>query len=199
LRDLGFEVVAGHNLGHRDMQTTLRHFARKLDDASLALMFYAGHGVQVNGRNYLVPVDAKMERQSDLALDAIDVAQAIAAMESEKRVNLVFLDACRDNPLTRAPGSGAARSPGAQPGLAAIKNTAGTLIAFSTQPDNVALDGDGRNSPFAAAFLKHVATPRLEIEAMMKLIRADVIAATDGKQVPWGHSSLIGDVHLNAK
>ena len=126
----------------------------------LALFFYAGHGLQVGGKNYLMPIDAKLERPGDLNFDAVDVAIVLAQMEAEQRVNLVFLDACRDNPLARARRALArrrarrrsARSGGHQSAL-------GTLIAYATQPDNVALDGEGRNSPFTAALLRHIATP----------------------------------------
>ena len=112
-------------------------------------------------------------------------------------MNLVFLDACRDNPLARSfSRSLGTRSTSVGSGLAAIQSAVGTLIAYATQPENVALDGNGRNSPFTAALLKHIATPRLEISALMKRVRADVIAATHEKQVPWDHSSLVGDVIL---
>ena len=153
--------------------------------------------MQVGGKNYLVPIDAKLERTGDLTLDTIEVGQILAQMEAEKRVNLVFLDACRDNPLARSfTRSLGTRSTSVGSGLAAIQSAVGTMIAYATQPDNVALDGEGRNSPFTAALLKHIATPNLEISALMKRVRADVIAATRDKQVPWDHSSLVGDVVL---
>ena len=118
-------------------------------------------------------------------------------MEAEKRVNLIFLDACRDNPLARSLArSLGTRSSAVGQGLASIQSAIGTMIAYATQPDNVALDGEGRNSPFTAALLKHLVTPGLEIGALMKRVRADVIAATREKQVPWDHSSLIGYVIL---
>ena len=125
------------------------------------------------------------------------MGQIIAQMEAEKRVNLIFLDACRDNPLARSfARSLGTRSTAVGAGLAAIQSAVGTMMAYATQPDNVALDGDGRNSPFTAALLKHIATPNLEISALMKRVRADVIAATREQQVPWDHSSLVGDVVL---
>jgi uncharacterized caspase-like protein len=113
----------------------------------------------------------------------------LSKMEAEQRVNLVFLDACRDNPFGRGGFS--------QPkGLAPIQNAVGTLTAFATKPHHVALDGDGRNSPFTTALLKHVPTPGLEIGAIMKRVRLDVISSTGGKQVPFDESSLITDVVL---
>ena len=197
LRKLRFDVVEGRDLDRHAMEDKIREFGRKVEGADLALLFYAGHGMQVGGKNYLVPVDAKLERTGDLSLDTIELGQILAQMEAERRVNLVFLDACRDNPLARSfARSLGTRSTAVGSGLAAVQSAVGTMIAYATQPDNVALDGDGRNSPFTAALLKHIATPRLEISALMKRVRADVIAATHEKQVPWDHSSLVGDVIL---
>lgn len=200
LRTLGFDVVEGRDLDRRGMDDALRQFARKLDGAGLAILFYSGHGVQVNERNYLIPIDARIERASDLGLDAVDVQRIIEQMEAEKRVNLIFLDACRDNPLTRSlAAKSGTRSSSASMGLAPIQSAAGTLIAYATQPNNVAFDGDGRNSPFTTALLKYMVVPGLEVELMMKQVRLEVMAATAEKQVPWGHSSLIGNVFLRAQ
>jgi hypothetical protein len=201
LRDIGFTVIEGHDLDWRGMVAKTREFSAQLDKAELALVFYAGHGVQVDGRNYLIPVDARLERAGDLDLDAVDLQTVMRPMEAERRVNLVFLDACRDNPFTRslARSLGSTRSAAVAKGLAEVSSAAGTMISFSTQPDNVAQDGQGRNSPFTAALLKYVKTPNLEVEQMMKQVRVEVMAATQEKQVPWGHSSLIGDVYLNPR
>ena len=197
LRRLGFDVVEGRDLDRRAMDDAVREFGRKLERADLALFFYAGHGLQVAGKNYLVPVDAKLERAGDLALDTVDVATVLAQMEAEKRVNLVFLDACRDNPLSRSLArSLGTRSTSVGQGLAPIQSAIGTMITYATQPDNVALDGDGRNSPFTTALLKHISTPGTDIGAIMRRVRAEVIAATREQQVPWDHSSLVGDVVL---
>jgi uncharacterized caspase-like protein len=197
LRRIGFDVVEGRNLDRRGMDDAVREFGRKLDRADLAVFFYAGHGLQVAGRNYLVPVDARLERPGDLALDAVDVGLVLAQMEADKRVNLVFLDACRDNPLARSLArSLGTRSASVGSGLASIQSALGTLIAYATQPDNVALDGEGRNSPFTAALLRHLATPATDIGTVMRRVRADVVTATREKQVPWDHSSLIGEVVL---
>ena len=197
LRKLGFDVVEGRDLDKHAMEDKIREFGHRLDRADLALLFYAGHGVQVDGKNYLVPVDAKLERPGDLTLDTIEVGQILAQMEAAKRVNLIFLDACRNNPLARSfARSLGTRSLSVGQGLAPIQSAVGTMIAYATQPDNVALDGEGRNSPFTTALLKHIATPGLEIGSVMKLVRADVIATTRERQVPWDHSSLVGDVFL---
>ena len=197
LRKLGFDVVEGTNLDRHGMDDAIRQFGRKLDGADLALFFYAGHGLQVGGKNYLVPVDAKLERSADLVLDAVDVSLVLAQMEAEKRVNLVFLDACRDNPLARSLARTAnARSVSIGTGLASIQSAIGTMIVYATQPDNVALDGESRNSPFTTALLKHISTPGVDIGTLMRRVRADVVAATHEKQVPWDHSSLMGEVVL---
>ena len=188
LRKIGFDVIEGRNLDKRAMEQKIQEFGRKLERASVALFFYAGHGMQVGGDNQLVPVDARFQSAADLKAATIDLTQVIAKMEADQRVNLIFLDACRDNPLGRAPGL-------AQPkGLAPIQNSVGTLTAFATKPHHVAFDGTGRNSPFTTALLKHMPTPGLEIGAVMKRVRSEVIQATGGKQVPFDESSLITDV-----
>jgi uncharacterized caspase-like protein len=197
LRRLKFDVVEGTNLDRRGMDDAIRQFGRKLEGADLAVFFYAGHGLQVGGKNYLVPVDAKLERPGDLALDAVEVSTVLDQMEAEKRVNLIFLDACRDNPLARSLArSLGTRSASVGQGLASIQSAVGTLIAYATQPNNVALDGDGRNSPFTKALLKHLTAPGIDVGLIMRRVRADVIAATRDKQVPWDDSSLVGDVIL---
>ena len=197
LRRIGFEVVEGIDLDKAKMEEKVREFGRKLDHARTALFYYAGHGMQVAGRNHLLPVDAKLERAGDLSLETIDVSLVLSQMEADQRVNIVILDACRNNPLARsfAPKLGT-RSASVGQGLASIPSSIGTLIAYATQPDNVALDGDGRNSPFTAALLKHIDTPGLEISSLLKRVRSDVVAATRGQQVPWDHSSLMGEVVL---
>jgi WD40 repeat protein len=197
LRGIGFDVVQGNDLDKRAMEDKVREFSRKLDGAKVALFFYAGHGMQVAGKNYLLPIDAKLERPGDLDFETIDISLVMSQMEGEKRVNLVFLDACRDNPLARsfAPRLGT-RSAAVGRGLASIQSAVGTLIAFATQPEAVALDGSGRNSPFTAALLKHMAEPGIDISVMMRRVRNDVLAATAERQVPWDHSSLTDEVIL---
>jgi Caspase domain/Tetratricopeptide repeat len=197
MRKLGFEVIEGRNLDKRGMDEKIAEFARKLDKAGIGLFFYAGHGIQVDGVNWLIPVDARIEggdlrpeRAAAVKTASINIAQVLSKMEAEQRVNLVFLDACRDNPFGRSTGFGKAK------GLAPIQNAIGTLTAFATKPDHVALDGDGRNSPFTTALLQHMTTPGLEIGAVMKRVRVDVIKTTRGEQVPFDESSLITDVVL---
>lgn len=200
LRGLGFEVVEGINLDRNGMADAIGRFARLLSKSEVALIFYAGHGLQIAGKNYLVPVDAKLEHPSDLKFQAVDLDGLLEDMEARKGINLVFLDACRDNPFTRSltRAMGASRSAAVGNGLAGTQANVGTLIAFATQPNNVAADGNGRNSPFTTALIKHMATPDLEVRAMLTRVRGDVVELTNGKQVPWDHSSLLGDVYLKA-
>ncbi len=198
LRDLGFKVIEGYNLDGTAMRGKIADFGAVLPGAAVTLFYYAGHGVQVAGKNYLVPVDAKLERPSSLGVEAIEVGTVLSDMETEKRVNLVFLDACRDNPLSRslAKSFGASRSTAVGQGLAQLNAGVGTLITFATSPDTLALDGSGKNSPFTTAMLRHIGTPGLEIRSMLTRVRADVIKATNQQQVPWDHSSLTGDFYF---
>ena len=197
LRKLGFDVIDGHDLDRRDMENKIREFSRKIENADLALFYYAGHGLQVTGKNYLVPIDAKLEREGDLSFEAIDVDVVLQQLESGPRANLVFLDACRNNPLARNfARSLGIRSAAVGMGLASIQGGIGTMIVYATQPNNVALDGDGRNSPFTAALLAHLPNPGVDISIVLRRVRADVIQATNQKQVPWDHSSLVGELVL---
>jgi invasion protein IalB len=198
LRELGFDVVDGMNLDRQGMEAKIREFSRKLIGAEIALFYYAGHAIQVGGTNYLLPMDAKLEQAGDLMLDTLDLQIVLRQMESQVRVNLVFIGACRDNPLARnyAQALGPSRSASLSRGLATVRSTVGTLVAFATEPGNTAQDGAGRNSPFTTALLKHIRTPGVDIGVLMRRVRADVIAATGDKQVPWDHSSLVSTVIL---
>ncbi|MGX5844849.1 caspase family protein [Mesorhizobium sp. ArgA1] len=197
LQSLGFEVVSGQNLDLAGMRRTVRQFLDKLDGADIALFFYAGHGLQVNGNNYMVPVDAQLASYNDLDFEALPMDLVLSAMERSTKVNLIFLDACRDNPfaekLSRSMGT---RSGSVSRGLARLGSGVGSLIAFATQPGNVAMDGAGRNSPFTSALVAHLGTPGQDIMRELIDVRRDVLAATDGKQVPWENSSLTGEVVL---
>src|SRR5262249_24273508 len=163
---------------------------------SIGMFFYAGHGLQVNGRNYIVPVDAELKTAESLDFEMVglDVVQRI--MEAATETNILFIDACRDNPLSRnlARAMGT-RSSAIGSGLVAQEAGAGTLISFSTQPCNVALDGTGkRNSPYAGALVKHLGTPGKDLPAVLVQVRRDVMAATEKRQVPWEHSALSAEV-----
>jgi uncharacterized caspase-like protein len=181
LRNAGFEVVEGVNLGRDAMTAKLRDFAMKTPGADVAVFFYAGHGISVNGKNYLIPVDGDLKSEVDVKLGAaIDIDVTLDQTMSDAKVKLVFLDACRDNPFAAKIRS-ASRTRGVVvgSGLAEMKSGEGTLIAFATGPGQTALDGDsGGNSPFTRALLAHIATPGVEIQQAMTRVRADVSAQT---------------------
>jgi uncharacterized caspase-like protein len=200
LKDLGFHVILGTDLDKRGFDGKVRDFARALGKADAGLFFYAGHGLQVGGQNFLVPVDAKLESERDLDFEAVrlDFVQRQMELEREGKTNIVILDACRDNPLARnLARSMGTRSAAVGSGLAQVQTGVGTFIAFSTQPGNVALDGGGANSPFTAALAKHVGEPGRSLTAVMVDVRKDVLAATGGRQVPWDHSSLTGEFYFH--
>lgn len=200
LETMGFEVVRGTDLTMGQTRAAVRNFIIKLTDADMALFYYAGHGVQVNGENYLAPIDAKLTSYDFLEFETLSVETVIRAMERNVKTNLVVLDACRDNPLAQnLARSMGTRSGGVGRGLAKVGSGIGTLIAFSTQPGNVALDGRGRNSPYTAALLKHLGTPGADITRDLVKVRNEVLATTSGKQVPWENSSLTGEVVLVPK
>ncbi len=205
LRSLGFEVMEGFDLDRRRLRQLGDDFLRSAATARLALVYYAGHGLQIDGRNYLVPVDADLAAASDPLNELVEVDTMLTGLDDQIRTNIVVLDACRDNPLVQQAGSapGVARSLRLRSGLAAPSSLgkgatlgAGTLLAFATAPGDVALDGAGENSPFSAALARHISTPGLEIQQMLTRVRAEVVAATGNKQVPWSNSSLLGDVYL---
>jgi hypothetical protein len=199
LRDIGFVVADGFDLSRASMERQIREFLHKSAAARVALFFYAGHGLQVDGRNYLLPVDANLEAASDLDFETIGLDNILGSLDGVSRTNIIILDACRNNPFAQRLASrfGAARSVTILSGLAGYSNLGtGTLIAFSTAPGAVALDGNGSNSPFTKALARHVRTPGLEVRQMLTRVRADVAAETGGRQIPWDNSSLLGEVYL---
>jgi uncharacterized caspase-like protein len=199
LKRAGFDVVEALDADKRRLDGALRSFTDKLNNADVALFFYAGHGLQVGSQNYLVPIDAKLERERDLEFEAMKLDFVLRQMEIDRegKTSIVILDACRDNPLSRnLARSMGTRSAGIGRGLAAASTGLGTFIAYSTQPGNVALDGDGRNSPFTTAMVKHIGTVGRNLPATMIEVRKDVVAATNGRQVPWDHSALTGDFYF---
>ncbi len=199
LAKLGFEVVSGTDLDKAAMDRTVRAFADKLGGAALGVFFYAGHGLQVDGHNYLVPIDAKLDSVNGLDFEMLRLDLVQRIMERATRANVLFVDACRDNPLARnlARALGT-RSAGIGRGLAPAESGEGTLISFSTQPGNVALDGTGRNSPFAAALVKHITTPGEDLSTVLINVRNEVMGATNRRQVPWDHSALTARLYLGA-
>ncbi len=187
LKALGFEVTAHENLGQREMRRAILDFGTRLREGGVGLFYFAGHGLQVNGRNYLVPVDAAINSEAEVEVESVDVASVLARMETARnRVNLVILDACRDNPFARSFRS-AAR------GLAAIDAPSGTLIAYATAPGRVARDGEGANGLYTGELLKTLQAPGLRVEEVFKRVRQSVLERSAGDQVPWESSSLVGD------
>ena len=195
LRRVGFEVIEQRNATRDAMARAIRDFSERLRGADIALFFYAGHGLQMNGENYLVPVDAKIESPADVRFDTISLGDIQQEMEARGRTSIIILDACRNNPFAEKLARGGRAL--ATRGLSRLDAAgAGSLIVYSTQPDAVALDGADRNSPFTAALLKNIETPGLEVRQMMSRVRRDVLQATDNRQTPWDSSSLVGDVYL---
>jgi uncharacterized caspase-like protein len=191
LKQLQFFVIEGRDLDKAGMDRTIRDFAEALAGAQVGLFFYAGHGLQVGGQNYLVPIDAKLTTASGVDFEMVRLDLVHRTMEREATTNILIMDACRDNPLARnlARALGT-RSTQIGRGLAVVESGEGTLISFSTQPGNVALDGTGRNSPFAEAFLKHIRTPGDDLPTILINVRNDVMQATGRRQVPWEHSAM---------
>src|ERR1700748_2330937 len=200
LRNVGFDVVEGTNLTRDKMTERLLEFGKKAEGADVALFFYAGHGIAVNGTNYLLPVDADIKSEMDVKLgSAINIDLTLEQTMSDAKVKLVFLDACRDNPFAAKIKSNATtRSVSVGSGLAEMKSGEGTLIAFATGPGQTALDGQGGgNRPFTRALLANIAAPGIEIQQAMTQVRAQVNEETNKNQLPWGHTNLIGAVYLN--
>jgi formylglycine-generating enzyme required for sulfatase activity len=198
LKKSGFDVLAAIDLDKAGFDRKIRDFASALSGAEAGVFFYAGHGLQVAGRNYLVPVDAELITPEALEFEMVqlDVIQRI--MERLTNTNIIFLDACRNNPLARnlARAMGT-RSAEIGHGLAAVESGVGTLISFSTQPGNVALDGSGRNSPFAGALVRRISASTDDLSALLIDVRNDVRKETENKQIPWEHSALTGRFYFN--
>ena len=200
LRNVGFEVVEGSNLSRDKMTEKLLDFGKKAEAADVAVFYYAGHGIAVNGANYLLPVDADLKSEMDVKLGAaINIDLTLEQTMGDAKVKLVFLDACRDNPFAaKIRSAKATRSVNLQTGLAEMKSGQGTLLAFATGPGQTALDGEaGTNSPFTRALLANIAQPGVEIQQAMTKVRAQVNDETAKNQLPWGHTNLTGSVYLN--
>src|SRR5262249_41297440 len=187
LREVGFDLTVRENVGQREMRRAIIQFGEKFREDTIGLFFYAGHGMQVGGRNYMIPVDAEINSEAEVEVEAVDVAAVLARMETARnRLNIVILDACRDNPFARRFRS-TARGP------ASIDAPAGTLIAYATAPGAVALDGSGANSFYTGELVDAIRTPGLRVEEVFKRVRQAVRVKTQGKQIPWEASSLEGD------
>jgi uncharacterized caspase-like protein len=198
LAGFGFEIVQGYDLDKPSFDRTVRAFATALQGADTGVFFYAGHALQVQGQNYLVPIDAELTAAAALDFEMVRLDLVQRTMENTARTNILFLDACRDNPLARnLARSMGTRSTSIGHGLASMEAGVGTLISFSTQPGNVALDGGERNSPFASALVRAMRESSDDLSTLLISVRNDVIKATANKQIPWEHSSLTGRFYFN--
>ena len=207
LRGLGFRVAEVIDADKSELDREVQRFEALLGAADVSLFFYAGHGLQVDGENYLVPIDASFKGNFDLSSQLVGLSGFVSAIEKGPNVNLVFLDACRNNPLANILKAGISKGRSVTvdgvrtvrhvgQGLAEMKGVVGTLIAYATAPDSVAADGRGKNSPFTTAFVKHVEGPGLEVRQFMTRVRLDVLEETKYRQVPWDHSSLTVDFYF---
>ena len=195
LQQLGFHVMSLTDASAVEMHTALLEFGNTLQDVGgVGLFYYAGHGVQVDGENYLIPVGANIRREYEVKYQSLNINQVLDEMgRARNRINIVVLDTCRDNPFVRSTRS-------LENGLAPINpgNTpSGTIIAYATAAGATAVDGDD-NGLFTKHLLTHIRTPNLPIEQVFKRARVDVMQASQGEQVPWEHSSLTGDFYFNS-
>lgn len=196
LRGLGFDVPPPLINGTKEqMVTALREFRGRLRPGGVGVFYYAGHGVQVGGENYLVPLGTSLNYEEEVEFDAIALSRVLRTMEgADTEINILFMDACRDNPFYRKWRS--TRGSGVR-GLTKVDPARGTLIAHATEPGNVAEDGSGRNSPFTTSLLQHIETPGLSIESLFKRVATDVIQATNDRQSPWLEGFVIGEFSFN--
>src|SRR6202140_1296839 len=198
LKEAGFDVVdSRHDLPAVETRRALRDFADRARDADIAVIYYAGHGMEVDGTNYLIPVDAKLERDTDVYDEAFSLERVLIAIEPAKQLRLVILDACRDNPFAKnMKRTIASRAVGR--GLAKVEpSSPNTVIAFAAKAGSTASDGDSKNSPFATALVEHLAKPGLDLRKAFGFVRDDVLKATNNTQEPFIYGSLGGhDVTL---
>jgi len=194
LLHLGFDVVEGIDQSKSEMKALLRKFVDKLDNSSIALFYYAGHGIQHQSRNFLIPVDANINDVHEVEFSGIDLDMILIALKNHRpRLSIGLLDACRNNPFEKRirdkvlVRSGVYRGGG----LAAVNSVNGAILSYATEPGNVAIDGDEDHSPYTAALLKYLAQPGLSVQDMLNKVGLDVAAATNGDQNPWVSSSPI--------
>jgi uncharacterized caspase-like protein len=184
LTRLGFEVIEKHDLGAEQMRQVLRDFEDKAGGAEWALVYYSGHGMELNGKNWLIPVDAKLARATDLADEAIPVERVLDRLAEAKKLRIVVLDACRTNPfLARMAMNRGGRV--VTRGLAAIDPTHGEVVFYAARDGSIALDGSGANSPFAEAFVKHLDEDGVELGRFFRKVTSNVLAATSNQQEPF--------------
>ena len=189
LERLGFAVTRLENLGWQNLHRSLREFSRAAEVSEVALVFYAGHGIEVDRKNYLIPVDAELASDRDVDFEAVSLDLVLHAVKGASEMRLVILDACRDNPFAaKMQSAGATRSLGR--GLARVEPAVETLVAYAAKEGTVASDGSGRNSPYSKALLTYLEEPGLEVGLMFRKVRDSVLGATGGRQEPFLYGSL---------
>lgn len=199
LKGIGFEVTTLINVSGAELRSSLEKFSFKAETADLALIYFAGHGVEVQGENFLIPVDADVQSNKDIQQQAVSLKDFLRTVDGARKMRIVILDSCRDNPfgdtidLTQpvAAGDGSQTTRGAS-GLAPPSPDRGTMVAFAARDGNVALDGEGDNSPFALALMDKLTRPELEISLMFRAVRDDVLQRTGNRQEPHTYGSLTG-------
>lgn len=209
MRAIGFDsVTLAIDVSREKMIEALRTFAAAADKSDWAMVYYAGHGIEVNGVNYLIPIDAKLTSDRDALFEAMPLDQVMAAIDGAKKLKLVMLDACRDNPFANAASSNPApaavapvsnqdntrnaRTRSVGRGLGEVKVQGASLVVYAAKHGQTALDGEGEDSPFAVAVMQRIATPGVEINKLFRLVRDDVMEATAGRQEPYTYGSLPG-------
>lgn len=192
LKNLGFEVMYYDNVSQKEMKKAIDAFGQRLKTYEVGLFYYAGHGIQYKGRNYMIPVEANLQSEQQLEYDCIAADRVLAYMDyAESKVNIIVLDACRNNPFERSWSRSANGN-----GLAFMNAPSGSLIAYATSPGTTASDGTGSNGLYTASLLKHMNTPGLTIEQMFKRVRGEVEEKSNGKQTPWESTSLKGEFYF---
>lgn len=190
LEALGFQVILRENIRQQEIGPSLREFRSRLTPGAEALFFYAGHGVQIRGVNYLPAVDARIVGEDDVPTQSLELGKVLEAMEESKsRLNLVFLDACRNNPYLR-------RFRSQEAGLARVNAPSGTILSFATRPGSVATDGDGRHGLYTEHLLSAMNEPGIPIERVLKKVLAGVRQATGGQQEPWAEGGIEGEFYF---
>ena len=192
LKATGFQtVIVKTDQTREQLISSIREFGTLADSADWAVIYYSGHGIEYNGINYMIPVDARLKVDRDIDLEAVDVNKTTAAIEGASRLRVLILDSCRTNPFISAmKRTVSTRSIGR--GLAAMEPEAGTLVVFAAKHGQEAFDGEDKNSPFAAALAKRIQTPNLDVRRLFDLVRDDVMSRTNGKQQPFSYGSLSG-------
>ncbi|RWL78821.1 MAG: hypothetical protein EOR67_24155 [Mesorhizobium sp.] len=202
LRNAGFEVIEGVDQDNAGMHSLISKFTEESYNADLAVIYYAGHGMQVDGRNYLIPVDAELTSPAYLKTRTVQIDEFMAALPADPAVGIIILDACRDNPLARTLAAALPKSRSLGAGLAPVDakadgmGTGGVLIAYATDPGAIAFDGNGVDSPYSLALAKHLTEPGVEIQSALTRVRGEVTEATQGRQRPWHNASLGREVFL---